>query len=110
MVLFFTVSLDEESGEIVSVRLLEKSMSAVRNESHVSLAVLASSAVSPATANHTLIAHRNGTQSRNATDTHVLRKREETKAKGKKKSKGRKEKMEKDINKSVKKAKKSLAG
>lgn len=111
-----TVSLDENSGEIISVRLLEKkSMAAVRNESHVSLAVLASSAVSPVvSANVTLTAHRNETQSHNATDTReLLRKREEVKAKGKKeKKKGRKEKMEKDINKSksVKKGKKSLAG
>lgn len=110
-----TVSLDENSGEIISVRLLEKkSMAAVRNESHVSLAVLASSAVSPVvSANVTLAAHRNETQPRNATDTRELRKREEIKAKGKeKKKKGRKEKMEKDVNKSksVKKAKKSLVG
>ncbi|KAJ4871921.1 Protein kinase superfamily protein [Raphanus sativus] len=110
-----SVSLDENSGEIISVRLLEKkSMAAVRNESHVSLAVLASSAVSPVvSANVTLAAHRNETQPRNATDTRELRKREEIKAKGKeKKKKGRKEKMEKDVNKSksVKKAKKSLVG
>ncbi|CAH8357899.1 unnamed protein product [Eruca vesicaria subsp. sativa] len=108
-----SVSLNEESGEIMSVRLLEKSM-AVRNESHVSLAVLASSAVSPATANHTLTIHHNATQSHNATAKPEVGKREETKAKEKKKkkNKGRKEKMEKDINKSksVKKAKKSLVG
>ncbi|KAF8110300.1 hypothetical protein N665_0085s0029 [Sinapis alba] len=110
-----SVRLDEDNnGEIMSVRLLEKSM-AVRNESHVSLAILASSAVSPVvSANHTLTAHHNATQSHNATDTlELLRKRQEMKAKGKKKkNKGRKEKIEKDINKSksVKKANKSLAG
>ncbi|CAN7036152.1 unnamed protein product [Brassica rapa subsp. trilocularis] len=107
-----SVRLDEDSGEIMSVRLLEKSM-AVRNESHVSLAVLASSAVSPVSVNQTLIAHHNATQSHNATDKPELRKGQETKGKGKKKKKGgRKEKMEKDVNKSksVKKAKKSLAG
>ncbi|KAH0916708.1 hypothetical protein HID58_031154, partial [Brassica napus] len=107
-----SVRLDEDSGEIMSVRLLEKSM-AVRNESHVSLAVLASSAVAPVSVNHTLIAHRNATQSHNATDKAEVRKRQEIKAKGKKKKRGgRKEKMEKDVNKSksVKKAKKSLAG
>ncbi|KAJ0236011.1 Serine/Threonine-kinase RLCKVII protein [Hirschfeldia incana] len=108
-----SVSLDENSGEIMSVRLLEKSMAAVRNESHVSLAILASSAVSPVSANVTLTAHHNATRSHNATDTSEIRKEKETKAKGKKKQKtGRKEKVEKDVNKSksVKKAKKSLAG
>lgn len=108
----FVVRLDEDSGEIMSVRLLEKSM-AVRNESHVSLAVLASSAVSPVSVNQTLIAHHNATQSHNATDKPELRKGQETKGKGKKKKKGgRKEKMEKDVNKSksLKKAKKPLAG
>ncbi|RID52290.1 hypothetical protein BRARA_H02898 [Brassica rapa] len=107
-----SVRLDEDSGEIMSVRLLEKSM-AVRNESHVSLAVLASSAVSPVSVNQTLIAHHNATQSHNATDKPELRKGQETKGKGKKKKKGgRKEKMEKDVNKSksLKKAKKPLAG
>ncbi|XP_024008089.1 LOW QUALITY PROTEIN: uncharacterized protein LOC112084045 [Eutrema salsugineum] len=106
-----SVSLDMNDGEIMSVHRLEKSM-AVRNESHVSLAILASSAVSPVSANHNLTAHHNATQSHNATDKPELRNREETGGKGTK-IKGRKEKREKESKKfkSVVKAKQSsLAG
>lgn len=61
-------------GEIMSIHLLEKSM-ALRNESHVSLAILASSAVSPASGlvvstNQNLTTHHNVTQSHNATRSH----------------------------------------
>ncbi|CAH2038623.1 unnamed protein product [Thlaspi arvense] len=109
-----SVSLDMNDGETMSVHRLEKSM-AVRNESHVSLAILASSAVSPVSANQNLTAHhQNATQSHNATDKPELRNWQEKGKKGKKvtKSKVRKERSEKEIRKlpSVVKAKQPLAG
>lgn len=66
----FTVSVDMSDGEIMSVHRLEKSM-AVRNESHVSLAVLASSAVSPVSANQNLTVHHNATLSLNETQSEI---------------------------------------
>ncbi|CAA7026267.1 unnamed protein product [Microthlaspi erraticum] len=107
-----SVSIDMNDGEIMSVHRLEKSM-AVRNESHVSLAILASSAVSPVSANQNLTALHNATESHNATAKPELRNVEEKKGKKeKKKKKSKKEKKEKDINKSqsVVEAKKPLAG
>ncbi|CAN8295079.1 unnamed protein product [Cochlearia groenlandica] len=71
-----SVSLDRIDGEIVSIHRLEKSMT-MRNESHVSLAILASSAVSPGSTNQNMTAHHNVTQSHNATDKPELRNREE---------------------------------
>ncbi|CAN8311583.1 unnamed protein product [Cochlearia groenlandica] len=64
-----SVSLDMNDGEIMSVHHLEKSI-AMRNESRVSLAILASSAVSPFSANQNLTAHHNATQTHYATTTH----------------------------------------
>ncbi|CAH8251520.1 unnamed protein product [Arabidopsis lyrata] len=77
---FFTLWIFSHSvsvmndGEIMSIHRLEKSM-AVRNESHVSLAILASSAVSPASGlvvstNQNLTTPHNATQSQqNATQS-----------------------------------------
>ncbi|CAE5956832.1 unnamed protein product [Arabidopsis arenosa] len=71
---FLTLSVMND-GEIMSIHRLEKSM-AVRNESHVSLAILASSAVSPASGlvvstNQNLKTPHNATQSQqNATQSH----------------------------------------
>lgn len=101
----FTVSVDMNDGEIMSVHRLEKSM-AVRNESHVSLAILASAAVSPVSANQNLTAPHNATQSHNATVKPELRNVEEKEKRKTKKKKSKKEKKEKD----VVKPKKPLAG
>ncbi|KFK43100.1 hypothetical protein AALP_AA1G080200 [Arabis alpina] len=114
-----SVSVDMSEGEIMSVHRLEKSM-AVRNESHVSLAILASSAVSPvSTTNQNLTVHQhkihNATQPQNATvsETKPKKTKSETKPKTTKseiKPKKTKSKSKPKLTKSETKPKQPLSG